>query len=125
MRLFFKYCAFVFAIILASLSNNEEVLTAVPTQQASAYIQQTNDASIYIATDFNVEGYIQSQARTNLNLLSRRYTQTVDRKLFVIVAILYARYFSLQQKYMQTSNLAVISKPQTDYYLYTLERMRI
>ena len=125
MSLFVKYCLFALVMIFASLPVCEEEVIAASTEQASAYIQPNNDTYSFNVTDFNLEGYLQSQARTNLNLSSRRWTPTVDRKLFVIVAILYARYFSSQQKYMQTSNLAVVSKPPTDYYLYTLERMRI
>lgn len=125
MSLFIKYCLFVFLMIFASLPVCEEEVIDASTQQTSIYIQANNDTLSFDVTDFNLEGYIQNQARTNLNLSNRRWTPTVDRKLFVIVAILYARYFSSLQKYMQTSNLAVISKPPTDYYLYTLERMRI
>lgn len=55
----------------------------------------------------------------------RQSTTLKNRKLFIIVALFFVQLYLVYKKSRPNINLAIISKPQSHYYLYILNRIRI
>lgn len=74
--------------------------------------------------ELNIESSLPALFRANTGSVSWIFPNAY-RKLFLVKALLFERYFIVHKIAMQVSNLAIVTQPQTDYYLYTLNCMRI
>ena len=117
---------FVFLIFFALGINAEKTTCVSESSEIETINYVQNEGTVTsVETGFDLKSFsLPAQFRIHSRSVCWMFPNAY-RKLFLIKALLFERYFKVHKIAIQKGNLAIVTQPQTDYYLYTLSCLRI
>lgn len=101
-------------------------------QEREAHMQKeissiiSQNQVISATEDENLSVNIFQNKQTQINTKAfRRSKSSLSRKLYSFTDLSDSRFYFIYKKTVESRNLAILNQPHSDYYLHTLNRLRI